>query len=283
MQKVKDIRTYLKEALGDKYPDTELRSFYHWILEYLFDFRTVDALMNAENTLESEDISDVKKITELLAKQKPIQQIVGYSWFYGQKFSVNDRVLIPRPETEELVDWILKEGSDKKSLLDIGTGSGCIPISIAKNSSAKVSTMDISEEALSIAKKNANKLMASINFIHGDIFDNSIVSELPSYDIIVSNPPYVLEADKKMMSTNVLDFEPHIALFVPNDDALKFYIRIVEIASKILNPGGFLYFEIHESKGLEITRLLEYKGFSSLVLKQDMQGKDRMIKARWNT
>ena len=282
MQKVKDIRNYLDDTLGSKYPDSELRSFYNWILEYLLSYSTVDAIMNTENLLQNQTVKDVERIVGLLAKEKPIQQIVGYAWFYGHQFSVDEHVLIPRPETEELVDWILKDNLEGKSILDIGTGTGCIPICLAKHSSAKVSTLDISEEALKVARNNADTLNVKINFIHADIMSNEVVKKLSHYDIIVSNPPYVLESDKKMMSANVIDYEPHIALFVPNDDALKYYHKITEIASRALNPGGILYFEIHESKGFEMIKLLKDIGFTSVELRQDMQGKDRMIKAIWN-
>ena len=282
MLKVKDIRRYLNEHLSDQYPSSELRSFHNWILESLLDYSTADAMMNAEKSLQEETINELERVVQLLAKSKPIQQVFGHAWFYGCKFSVNEHVLIPRPETEELVDWILKDDPNNKSLLDIGTGSGCIPISIAMNSSVNVSSLDISENALLMAKENAKTLKTKIHFIHTDIMSDGVLNHLSQYDIIVSNPPYVLESDKQVMSDNVIKYEPHLALFVPNENALKFYLKISDIACKTLKPGGILYFEIHELKGKEMVELLKNKGFTQIELKQDMQGKDRMIKALWN-
>jgi len=281
MLKIKDIRNYLKDSLGSQYPDSELRGFYNLILEYLFNFSNMDALMQAEKIIEENNITEIKRIVSLLKEEIPIQQIVGYAWFYGLKFNVNEHVLIPRPETEELVDWILTDKPEHKSILDIGTGSGCIPISIAINSLAKVITLDVSELAIVQAKENAETLNARINFIQADILAADTILKLDQYDIIVSNPPYVLESDKKMMANNVLKNEPHLALFVPDEDALKFYNTIADIAAKRLNSEGLLYFEIHEQKGPDILKLLKEKGFSSIELKQDLQGKDRMVKAVW--
>ena len=281
MLKIKDIRNYLKDSLGSQYPDSEHRGFYNWIVEYLFNFSNMDALMQAEKFIEENNITEIKRIVSLLKDEIPIQQIVGYTWFYGHKFYVNEHVLIPRPETEELVAWILKDKLEHKSILDVGTGSGCIPISIAINSLAKVTTLDVSELAIEQAKENAETLNARINFIQADIFASDTILKLDQCDIIVSNPPYVLESDKKMMANNVLKNEPHLALFVPDEDALKFYNTIADIATKRLNSQGLLYFEIHEQKGPEIIELLKEKGFSSIELKQDLQGKDRMVKAVW--
>ena len=217
----------------------------------------------------------------LLKKEVPIQQIIGYTWFYGHKFNVNKNVLIPRPETEELVDWILKDNPAYKSILDIGCGSGCISISLALNSNLKMTSLEVSELALIQAKDNADKFMTPIKFIHADIFAKDTIFKLDHFDIIVSNPPYVLESDKCMMANNVLQYEPHLALFVPDNNPLKYYDTIAEIATKRLNQNGLLYFEIHEQKGSEILKMLDDKGFISVELKQDLQGKDRMVKAKW--
>ena len=281
MKKIKDIRLFLKESLAAQYPDSELRAFNNWILEHLFDYSSMDALMQAEKDLSDKNIVDIKYIISLLKQEKPIQQIIGYAWFYGHKFSVNEHVLIPRPETEELVDWILKGKPDGKSILDIGTGTGCIPITISLNSTAQVSTLDISDLAIVQAKENAKNLHATINFIQADILAEESIEKLDTYDMIVSNPPYVLESDKELMANNVLVNEPQLALFVPNDDALKFYIAIADIATKKLTKNGLLYFEIHEDKGQETLDMLTRKGFVNLELRKDLQGKDRMVKAVW--
>ena len=281
MQKVKDIRLFLKEDLGSQYPESELRGFHNWILEYVLDFSTMDALMNAEELLKVEDIAEVKRIVHLLKQEIPIQQIVGYAWFYDVKFPISKHVLIPRPETEELVDWIIKDGVNDKDLLDIGTGSGCIPISIALNSTARVSSLDISELALAQAKQNAVLFKTDVNFIHADILNPDTKNSLGKYDIIVSNPPYVLESDKQMMSANVLDNEPHLALFVPDVKALIFYEAIASIAVEKLKNNGVLYFEIHELKAQETVTMLKTKGFKEIEIRRDLQGKNRMVKAVW--
>ena len=279
--KLKDIRPYLTEMLNSKYPDTEIRSFHNWIIEDLFNYSSTDSIIHADKPLNDLDIQRVKEITLSLGNEQPIQQILGYSWFYGNKFRINEHVLIPRPETEELVDWILKEGPNNKSVLDIGSGSGCIPITIALNSTATVSSFDISKEALIIAHENAKNLKVDIDFFQGDVFSIKTTNQLANYDIIVSNPPYVLETDKVTMSNNVLLYEPHLALFVPNEEPIKYYTAIADIATQKLKINGYLYFEIHENMGEQILKMLKNKGFSSSLIKQDMQGKDRMIKARW--
>ena len=281
MQKIKDIRLFLKDVLGSQFPDSELRGFLNCILEYVFDFSKSDSLMKAEVLLKEDEIIEVKRIVSLLKKDTPIQQIVGYAWFYGFKFRVCKDVLIPRPETEELVDWILKDQLERKSVLDIGTGSGCIPITIALNSQAKVSSLDVSAAALEKAKENACILKSRVNFIHADILNLSTISLLGKYDVIISNPPYVLESDKKLMAPNVLNNEPHLALFVPDDNPLIFYEAIANIAVDKLYYNGLLYFEIHENKGEEILSMLINLGFTSIKVRKDLQGKDRMIKAVW--
>ena len=281
MQKVKDIRPFLKSNLGTQFPDSELRGFLNWILEFVLDFSVMDALMKEDDFLKKEEINEIHRISKLINQHIPIQQIVGYAWFYGIKFTISKNVLIPRPETEELVDWILKDDVSTKTVLDIGTGSGCIPISIALNSNASVSSLDVSDLALDQAKKNAELFKTQINFIQANILDSKVVYQLDNYDVIVSNPPYVLESDKELMSAIVLNNEPHLSLFVPDTKALIFYEAIAEIATKRLNKNGLLYFEIHELKSEETINMLNSKGFTQIELRKDMQGKDRMIKAVW--
>jgi len=281
MQKIKDIRIHLKTCLGFQYPDNELRGFGNWILEYLFDYTITDALMNADRTLTEKNSSDLEFIIAHLKQEKPIQQILGYSWFYGRKFLINEHVLIPRPETEELVDWMLKDSLNDTSILEVGTGSGCIAITLALNTNATIISIDVSELALKQAKTNAQVLSASVAFSKADILDDSICDSLGSFDVIVSNPPYVLESDKQMMSNNVLEYEPHLALFVPANNPLQFYHAIATMATEKLNNNGVLYFEIHENYGQETLDLLSLKGFKALELRKDLQGKDRMVKAVW--
>ena len=193
------------------------------------------------------------------------------------EFKVNKHTLIPRPETEELVHWVLQE--DFTSALDIGTGSGCIAISLAKQSEGNLSALDFSKEALEVAKENAKNSEVAIGFIRADILQQPALKQ--TFDVIVSNPPYVLESDKKLMHTNVLKHEPHTALFVEDEDALVFYNSIADFAQNHLNENGKLFFEIHENKGEEVLQILQKKGFSKLELRKDMQGKDRMVKAVW--
>ena len=281
MLKIKDIRIHLKNCLGHQYPDNELRGFGNWILEHLFDYTITDALLNADRTLTEKNSSDLEFIIKHLKQEKPIQQIVGYSWFYGRKFLVNEHVLIPRPETEELVDWMLKDSLNDTSILEVGTGSGCIAITLALNTNATIVSIDVSELALKQAKSNALALNALVAFCKADVLDDSSCESFGCFDVIVSNPPYVLESDKQMMSNNVLEYEPHLALFVSSDDPLLFYRAIATMATRKLNANGVLYFEIHENYGQETLDMLSLKGFKELELRKDLQGKDRMVKAVW--
>ncbi|MDN3583276.1 peptide chain release factor N(5)-glutamine methyltransferase [Mucilaginibacter flavus] len=247
-----------------------------------------------ERELNTEQAERLNAILIDLLTGKPVQYILGVTEFYGLPFKVNANVLIPRPETEELVEWILLEGERLKAkgerfsgaILDIGTGSGCIAISLKKNMpDARVSAIDISEGALQTAKENADLNMVDINFIHLDILNPSLTinhSPLTTYQIIVSNPPYVTLEDKKQMHSNVTDFEPHTALFVPEDDPLLFYRTIADFALVNLAKDGLLFFEINESLGTETVQLLRDKGFINIELRQDMSGRDRMIKAVLN-
>jgi len=262
-----------------------------------------------ERELNDEQAQKLKSIVAELKTGKPIQYILGVTEFYGLPFKVNPNVLIPRPETEELVEWVLSvagyglrvagarlpvsSGQFAGSILDIGTGSGCIAISLKKNLPlAQVSAIDISEGALHTAKENADLNDVHLQFIQADILDAATThyspltthrsTPLTTHHIIVSNPPYVTLDDKRQMHTNVTDFEPHTALFVPEDDPLLFYRAIADFASGNLTPGGYLFFEINESLGNETVELLRDKHFTDIELRQDMSGRDRMISCRWN-
>jgi release factor glutamine methyltransferase len=216
-----------------------------------------------------------------LKKEKPIQYILGETEFYGLRFRVNENTLIPRPETEELVELIISDNQITKNtnsltILDIGTGSGCIAISLAKNlSNAKVSAIDVSEKALEMAKKNAEINEVNVNFILADVLKISTLQE--KYDVIVSNPPYVRNLEKHEIKPNVLEFEPHLALFVEDDDALIFYRKIAELALKNVSENGKLYFEINQYLGKETVELLENLGFKNVKLIKDIYENDRMI------
>lgn len=225
-----------------------------------------------------------EKLTNTLARLKtgePLQYILGYTEFYGLKFLVNSSVLIPRPETEELVEWILQSAQLDTTILDIGTGSGCIAISLKKNlPGAQVSAMDISTKALETAKTNAKLNNTEVNFIKTDILQSANSMASMPYNIIVSNPPYVTLLDKERMHSNVTDFEPHTALFVPENDPLLFYRVIAEYALNNLTANGLLFFEINESYGQETVDLLSEKGLINIQLRKDMSGRDRMICAQ---
>ncbi|KLT64168.1 peptide chain release factor N(5)-glutamine methyltransferase [Pedobacter sp. BMA] len=238
-------------------------------------------LLPEDQRLNPIQVQQLLSVLNDLKIGKPIQHILGEAHFYGSVFKVNENVLIPRPETEELVDWIINNhagsSTKNKSVLDIGTGSGCIPISIKKYLPAfLVSTMDVSPQALDMARENAAQLKTDINFINADILNYTTEDK---FDVIVSNPPYIRELEKKQMHNNVLLHEPHLALFVSNEEPLVFYKAIADFAKKQLHHGGLLYFEINEYLGRETVDMLLAKGFSDIELKADMQGKDRMIKA----
>jgi len=239
--------------------------------------------------LTCSQLEDLDAITERLKKNEPVQYVLGEAWFAGMKFKVNKNVLIPRPETEELVDWIVKESQkvnpesfrDKnQNIIDIGTGSGCIPITLKKKlPKANVSAIDVCSEALFTATENAIELNTDVDFLLFDFLDKEKWKELHQYDIIVSNPPYVKQSEINTMHERVKEFEPHLALFVPDEDALLFYKKLSGFAINHIKPGGSLFVEINESLGEQVTNLFQAAGFANIELRKDMQGKDRMIKA----
>jgi release factor glutamine methyltransferase len=241
----------------------------------------VDIALQPDLAFSETELESWSFILDQLKKEIPIQYLLGTTHFYGLEFEVNSAVLIPRPETEELVDWIiqnskLKAQNSKLKILDIGTGSGCIGIALAKNlPNAQVFALDVSEQALATAKKNAEKNQVQLTFIHQSILETLDLAQ--EFDIIVSNPPYVRELEKLEIKKNVLDNEPHLALFVEDNDALIFYRKIAQLAQKNLNPKGQLYFEINQYLGQETLILLLEMGFKNCELRQDIYGNDRMI------
>lgn len=276
MQLLRDIRPYFIQKLSPIYGTSEANNMAYWCIEEVLGFSKSDCIIKPLEKISSAQSAELMEIVGRLELEEPIQYIFGSASFYGLRFNLNKHTLIPRPETEELVRWVLSEHFD--TLLDIGTGSGCIPIAIAKNTNAIVSALDISEEALNVARSNAEKNEVEVNFLQADILKKPILEQ---YDVIVSNPPYVLEREKEAMRTNVLAHEPHTALFVKDDQALLFYEAIAEWAKSHLNSNGKLFFEINENKGVEVLQMLRQKGFKAIELKQDMQSKDRMVKAIW--
>ena len=276
MEKVSNIIPYFKAELLGIAQEREVISWAYIVIQHLLGYNRSDCIIHADKEITIEISDDIKQIIEDLKRQKPLQYILGKAEFYGLKFKVNKHTLIPRPETEELVGWVLQEKFN--SALDIGTGSGCISIALAKHSKATISAIDVSEVALKVAKENAAINEVKIDFIQQDILQTH---SLPKVDVIVSNPPYVLESEKQKMKANVSQYESHLALFTPDKEPLLFYKKIGNLAAKSLNCGGKLYFEINEQYGTEILEMLSKIGFVDIALKKDINDKDRMIKAIW--
>lgn len=276
-------RQYINEELKNIYSEQEIRAFYFLVMEYLSGQSRVHILANKNNHLSETQINDFEIIVSRLKKQEPLQYILGEEVFCGLTFKVSPRVLIPRPETEELVLWIAEEYKDRVglSVLDIGTGSGCIAISLAKKiAGASVHAYDVSAQALEVARENGTLNGVEVDFKQMDVLSaDFLLTEGLNLDIIVSNPPYVCEREKEQMAQNVLGYEPPVALFVPDNDPLVFYRRIALFAKKNLTENGALFFEINQAYGQEMTAMLTGLGFAEVTLRQDIFGNDRMIKA----
>jgi len=272
-----DVLPYYLDKLKAVYPQKEIENIFYMVCDFKYGLSKVQVKLSDKRLSESELLMH-RSIIKRLLNHEPIQQIIGEVEFYGLPFKVNKDVLIPRPETEELVDLIIQQHDTKRpTILDIGTGSGCIPISLKHNiPESKVYALDVSEKALIVAKENAKINAVDITFVLADILTEDLKT-LPQFDIIVSNPPYVLESDKLQMSQNVLNFDPHLALFVDDETPLLFYKRIVFLSKHLLKPNGKLYFEIHELLGEEVKTLMENHHFKNVNLLKDMQGKDRMV------
>jgi release factor glutamine methyltransferase len=284
--------TFLQE-LSPLYDEKEIESFFYIVLECFHNKKRIDLALNPEMEMDALQLLRWESVLSELKKEKPIQYILGETEFYGLPFLVNENTLIPRPETEELVAWILESTkhevqNTRLNLLDIGTGSGCIAISLAKNlPNAQVAAIDVSEKALVMAKENAKVNAVDVNFIQADILKMDDLEQLPTsnfqlpthFDTIVSNPPYVRNLEKVEIKPNVLAYEPHLALFVEDTDALLFYRKIAELALKNLSENGKLYFEINQYLGNETVELLERLGFKNIELRKDIYGNDRMVKS----
>jgi len=270
----------LYSTLKSHYPATEIDSFFRLILEDVLQLSKIDFALAPQQKIVADKILVVENIIKGLKNKQPIQYLIGFTEFMNLKLEVNKNVLIPRPETEELIYWIVEDTNIQPVLdvLDIGTGTGCIPIALAKSlNKANVSSIDVSEKAIETATRNAKSNHASVNFIHQDILNTQNLPQ--QYDIIVSNPPYVRNLEKIEIQKNVLDYEPHLALFVTDDDPLLFYRKIAQLALTALKPKGVLYFEINQYLGTETVSLLKQIGFKNSILKKDIFGNDRMIKA----
>lgn len=278
---LKAIQVFFNSALSDCYSAREIQQFFYFLCDAWLGFDKLSVRMNIDFHLSESELLLFFYGVKDLQKNRPVQYVAGKTWFYGLEIGVAEGVLIPRPETEELVDWVVKKEFNAAVFLDIGTGSGCIPLSIKKSiPNAKVYGADISEVALNIARKNAQNLNLAVNFIDLDILTATAPFEDENLEVIISNPPYIPVEDKKQMALNVLDFEPGLALFVPNESPLIFYEAIADYGVRNLVKNGRLYFEIHESFGAETIAMLKQKGYQNIELQQDLQGKDRMIRAQ---
>lgn len=272
----------LTNAIRPLYDGREAANIAHLLMEHITGLGKLDRIVHKDMDLTPKWESQYREGLEQLLSGRPIQHITGRSWFYGMELIVSDQVLIPRPETEELVEWVLLDHPSQPALrlLDVGTGSGCIPIALKKHwPSADIWAMDVSAGALEIAARNAQMQHTPVNFIRQDVLDPQAATLLPQLNVIVSNPPYIPEREKSGMDANVQHFEPANALFVPDSDPLLFYRRIGQLAQERLEPGGRLYFEIHEDFGEAVKAELLRQRFTDVVLKKDMFGKDRMVRA----
>jgi len=280
MTNLKNLKQDFFIALQPIYNEGEVSNFFKWLAEDLLDLKTHDLLLESEVNLDSKKLDDFKKAQARLEAQEPIQYILGYAEFFGLRFRVNSSVLIPRPETEELVEWILEDQKSSKSqlsILDLGTGSGCIPIALAKHlPQAKLKALDISVEALKLAELNSEDNNTRIEYIEGDVLILKYLAE--GIDIVVSNPPYVKFDEQAQMQDNVLKNEPHLALFVKDNDPLIFYRKIAELTSK-LTKRPLVYVEINQYLAEETRQLFKSFGFEYVEIRKDFRGNHRMLKA----
>lgn len=288
MTNLKHLKKRFIEELSLVYDKNEAITMFSWLAEDLLHLKTHDLLLKTEVELEKNQLLKFEEAKSRLIKQEPIQYILGYAEFFGLKLKVNSNVLIPRPETEELVQWILDDYQDsgfQLSIIDLGTGSGCIPIALARHlHQAKIKAIDISSEALKLSASNLSECLGQagseknktqIDFIQANVLE---LEQLPEVNIIVSNPPYVKYDEQQQMKDNVLKNEPHLALFVENNDPLIFYRKIAELASKSENKP-LVYVEINQYLAKETQDLFKNFGFEQVELRKDFRGNDRMLKA----
>ena len=294
--KIGEAELWLRQELISIYEEQEASNIASLILEYLTGMSKADRLTKKEERLIVQQLHRLTEIHHRLLHHEPVQYALSEAWFYGMKLFVDKHVLIPRPETEELVSWITNDikvsgknvferkefepdETTELKILDVGTGSGCIALSLKKlMPKAEVWACDVSDEALDVARRNGSELDIRVDFVGMDFLNTEQRKQLPTVDIIVSNPPYIPLKDKETMHPNVIEYEPHTALFVPNDEAMIFYQALAEFGKHRLYDNGSIYAEIHEDLGKEIINLFEKEGYK-VKLKKDMQGKDRMVKA----
>jgi release factor glutamine methyltransferase len=268
--------------LFELYNDREAANIADWVIEYITGQRRIERILYKDLPLNNSQQQQLETFTQQLLQHKPVQYVLQEAWFAGMKFFVKEGVLIPRPETDELVELVVNKSqisNHKSQILDIGTGSGCIPIALKKRlPTSAIVSIDISEAALEIAQKNATDLQAEITLQQLDFLDESNWQQLRTFDIIVSNPPYIKQSESTVMSKHVTDYEPSLALFVADNNALIFYEKIAAFGKMHLKPNGQIFVEINEALGYETVTIFQQNGYQTL-LKQDLQGKDRMIQA----
>jgi release factor glutamine methyltransferase len=281
---LKEASDLIKGDMEPIYGNREAAAIAALIMEFLTGLTRSAFIIDKSRQMTEAQEENLQKALSQLNAHWPVQYVTGEAWFAGMKFYVDQRVLIPRPETEELVEWMVKDiletnGNAETMIVDIGTGSGCIPVALKKKlPNAKVHGLDISHNALDVAKLNAENLNVGVNFMEVDITDSTQWNELPAFDYIVSNPPYIPEAEKSTIPANVLEHEPHLALFVHDFDPLYYYRMIFEFSEKHLRAGGSIYFEIHENFAGDILHWMQKEKVSSVEVRKDLQGRDRMIK-----
>lgn len=273
----REIFRALTEVGAELYGEAEARQ----IAEMVLESRGVSRNMLLVDPNEELQFPDLDSVINDIRAWRPVQYIIGTAEFAGMDFEVSDAVLIPRPETEELVDWIASEVGDSASILDVGTGSGCIAIALSRAvSGSSVWALDISADALAVARRNGAKYAPDVRFVEGDALSDFSALFAEKFDIVVSNPPYIPDSDSRLMRRNVTDYEPHTALFVPDNDPLLFYRSIARTALKMLKAEGKIYFEIYESLADEMQRMLSAEGYEGIVVREDFRGKPRMICAK---
>ena len=279
---IQEAFKYSQEQLNRIYELSEATAISDWLIEHLTGIKKSTRSIQSSKSLSPEQEKDLYFKLERLLTHEPLQYVLQESWFCGLKFYVDKNVLIPRPETEELVEWIISDCKfplQPMKIFDIGTGSGCIAISLKRRlGKTEVWACDLSKPALVVAAKNASDIGVEISFLQLDFLNEQSQEHLPVFDIIVSNPPYIPASDKQDMQANVVEFEPASALFVPDNDALIFYRAIAKAGKGLLASGGLIYAEIHENLGADLMELFKSSGYQ-VELKKDMQGKDRMLKA----
>jgi len=277
----------LAKELSTIYDERESSAITDWVMEYLTGWKRLERIINKNELLSEYDADQLKEITKELLAHKPVQYILHQAWFHKMRLYVDEHVLIPRPETEELVEWVIKEadeiqarvGGRRIRALDVGTGSGCIAIALKKERpELEVHACDISKAALEVAKKNALHEDTKIEFHEIDFLDANDRNSLPLFDLIISNPPYISEQEKSIIDKHVVEYEPHLALFVPENDSLIFYEQIASFGEIQLQGGGYVLMEIHYTKANAVKQLFKQHGYET-ELKKDMHGNDRMIAA----